>query len=173
MKSKSEQLPPESNQVQCEMLKILHDYFIQKDRGYSFEDFARDIIEQIDENVIRLDVTRPFKDGGIDAEGKYQVFKLGMQSVIVDFYLQAKCYNPFTSSVGVKDTSRLISRIKNRQFGVMITTSYVNSQAYKEIVEDGHPIVLVTGKTIIDILFDKYEIHSVDSLIKWLEREYQ
>ena len=172
VKTKEEQLPPESNQVQCQMLKALQDYFIQKDRGYSFESFASDIVQQIDENVIRLDVTQPFKDGGIDAIGKYQVFNAGIQSVIVDFYLQAKCYAPFTNAVGVKDTSRLISRIKNRQFGVMVTTSYVNNQAYKEIVEDGHPIVLVTGKTIIDVLFDKYEIHTVKALKEWLVREY-
>ena len=172
IKTKEEQLPPESNQVQCQMLKALQDYFIQKDRGYSFESFASDIVQQIDENVIRLDVTRPFKDGGIDAIGKYQAFNAGTQSVIVDFYLQAKCYAPFKAAVGVKDTSRLISRIKNRQFGVMVTTSYINSQAYKEIVEDGHPIVLVTGKTIIDVLIDKYEIYTVDSLMSWLKREY-
>lgn len=172
VKTKEEQLPPESKPVQCQMLKTLQEYFIQKDGGYSFENFARDIVKQIDENVIRLDCTRPFKDGGIDAEGKYQVFSSGIQSVIVDFYLQAKCYSPFTNAVGVKDTSRLISRIKNRQFGVMVTTSYVNNQAYKEIVDDGHPIVIVTGKTIIDVLFDKYEIHSVEALISWLQREY-
>lgn len=54
----------------------------------------------------------------------------------------------------------------------MVTTSYVNTQAYKEIVEDGHPIVLITGRTIIDVLFDKYEIHSVETLKSWLAREY-
>jgi hypothetical protein len=172
VKTKEEQLPPESNKVQRQMLVELQNYFFQKDRGYSFENFARDIVTQMDENVIRLDVTQPFKDGGIDAIGKYQVFCAGIQNVIVDFYLQAKCYAPFNNAVGVKDTSRLISRIKNRQFGVMVTTSYVNSQAYKEIVEDGHPIVLITGKNIIDVLFDKFEIRSVDELKRWLIREY-
>ena len=172
VKSKEEQLPSETNAVQCQMLKTLQEYFIRKDRGYSFEGFASDIVKQIDENVIRLDVTQPFKDGGIDAIGKYQVFNAGVHNVVVDFYLQAKCYAPFTGAVGVSDTSRLISRIKNRQFGVMVTTSYINKQAYKEIVEDGHPIVLITGKTIIDVLFDKYEIHSVEALKAWLSREY-
>ena len=172
VKSKEEQLPCETNREQCQMLLTLQDFFIQKDRGYSFEGFASDIVKQIDENVIRLDVTQPFKDGGIDAVGKYQVFNAGVHNVVVDFYLQAKCYAPFTNAVGVSETSRLISRIKNRQFGVMVTTSYINKQAYKEIVEDGHPIVLITGKTIIDILFDKYEIHTVEALKAWLIREY-
>ena len=172
VRTKEEQLPPESNLVQCEMLETLHRYFIQKDRGYSFEDFANDIVRQIDENVIGLVTTQRSKDGGIDGVGKYQVFRAGTHNVIVDFYLQAKCYAPFTNAVGVKDTSRLISRIKNRQFGIMVTTSYINNQAYKEIVEDGHPIVLVTGKNIIDILFDKFEIYSVEALKSWLKREY-
>ena len=44
--------------------------------------------------------------------------------------------------------SRLISRIRYRQFGVMLTTSYVDSQAYKEVVEDGHPILIVTASDI-------------------------
>lgn len=48
--------------------------------------------------------------------------------------------------------SRLISRIRYRQFGVMITTSYVNKQAYKEVIEDGHPILIVSASDIARIL---------------------
>ena len=62
---------------------------------------------------------------------KYDVVKNVENSVFVEFYMQAKCYgsrNPVT----VTDTARLISRIKNRQFGIMVTTSYVADQAYKE-----------------------------------------
>ena len=154
------------------MLQSLHDYFIEKDRGYSFEQFACSIVEQLDENVVSVDVTRSFKDGGIDGIGTYRVFGTGTQSVLVDFYLQAKCYSPFTTAVGVKDTARLISRIKDRQFGIMVTTSYVHQQAYQELLDDGHPIVLVTGRTIIDLIFDRFEIRSVEALKDWLEREF-
>ena len=48
--------------------------------------------------------------------------------------------------------SRLISRIRYRQFGIMVTTSYVDSQAYSEVVEDGHPILIVTAADIAGIL---------------------
>ena len=48
--------------------------------------------------------------------------------------------------------SRLISRIRYRQFGVMITTSYVHEQAYKEIMEDGHPILVVSATDIAQVL---------------------
>jgi Restriction endonuclease len=42
------------------------------------------------------------------------------------------------NSVGVKELARLISRIKHREFGVLVTTSYVNEQAYREVRDDGH-----------------------------------
>ena len=48
--------------------------------------------------------------------------------------------------------SRLISRIRYRQFVIMITTSYVDQQAYNEVIEDGHPILIVTASDIAAIL---------------------
>ena len=48
--------------------------------------------------------------------------------------------------------SRLISRIRHRQFGIMITTGYVDNQAYSEVVEDGHPILIVTASDIVGVL---------------------
>lgn len=172
IKSKEQQLP-EANEIdKINMLQSLHDYFIERDRGYSFEQFACALVEQLDDNVVSVDVTRPFKDGGIDGVGKYRLFGAGTHSVLVDFYLQAKCYNPYSTAVRTKDTSRLVSRIKNRQFGIMVTTSYVDQQAYKELLDDGHPIVLVTGRDIVDIIYDRFEIRTVDSLKDWLEREF-
>ena len=87
------------------------------------------------------------------------------------FYLQAKCY-ALDNAVVVKDTSRLISRIKDRQFGIMFTTSYVAKQAYEEILEDGHPIIIMTGKNIIDYLKKEEEIYTTDGLVKWLTKRY-
>lgn len=56
------------------------------------------------------------------------------------------------NSVGVKEMSRLISRIRYRQFGIMVTTSYVHKQAYEEVIEDGHPILIVSASDIARIL---------------------
>lgn len=157
--------------VKDKMLETIHDYFIEKDRGYSFEQFAADIVESLDDAVVSIEVTRPFKDGGFDAEGRYKIFKNVENSVFVEFYMQAKCYGKKTA-VGVADTARLISRIKNRQFGIMITTSYIADPAYKEVREDGHPIVFINGKNIIDYIYDECEIRSVESLKTWLELNY-
>lgn len=168
-KTKDEQLPNDS--VRSQMLKIIQSYFIKKDRGYSFESFAADIVGYMDNCIIDVSVTRPYKDGGFDAEGKYKIFSKADNSVYVDFYLQAKCYAE-SNDVNVADTSRLISRIKNRQFGIMFTTSYVSKQAYEEILKDGHPIVIVSGKNIIDYIFDELEIHDCEKLKNWLELNY-
>jgi hypothetical protein len=69
----------------------------------------------------------------------------------VDFALEAKCYSA-SYSVGVREMSRLISRLRHRQFGVLVTTSWVDLQAYKEIKEDEHPIVVVSAADIVDLL---------------------
>lgn len=169
VKSKAEQLPEDSNKK--EMLKVLQQYFIKKDNGYSFEEFAKDITIGMDNAVVQIETTRPFKDGGIDAEGQYKIFKNAGNSIYVEFYMQAKCYKQ-TSPVTTKDMARLIARIKNRQFGIMVTTSYVADQAYKEILEDGQPIVILSGRDIIDYIFDELEIRNVDSLKTWLELNY-
>ena len=168
-KTKEEQLPQDITKIK--MLECLHDYFIEKDRGYSFEQFGADIIENLDDSVVNIYVTRPFKDGGFDAIGKYKIFKNVENSVFVEFYMQAKCYGRNTP-VAVADTARLISRIKNRQFGIMITTSYIADTAYREVLEDGHPIVFINGKNIIDYLFNECEIRSPENLKKWLDLNY-
>ena len=62
--------------------------------------------------------------------------------------------------------SRLISRIRYRQFGVLVTTSYVHEQAYKEIMEDGHPILVVSATDIAGIL-RKNAITS-NNIAEWL-----
>jgi len=64
--------------------------------------------------------------------------------VRLDFALEAKCYKD-GSGVGVKDMSRLISRLRHRMFGVFVTTSHFDAQAYKEVREDQHPIILICG----------------------------
>ncbi len=46
----------------------------------------------------------------------------------------------------------MISRIRHRQFGVLVTTSVIGRQAYEEVREDRHPIIFFCEKDIADIL---------------------
>jgi Restriction endonuclease len=44
------------------------------------------------------------------------------------------------------------SLLRHRQFGVLVTTSHVDSQAYREIRDDGHPVVILAGRDVVDML---------------------
>ena len=169
--SKSDQLP-NPNSVKWEQLEIIHKYFNEQDRGYSFEQFANLLVEQWDSNVVDVQTTPSHKDGGVDGIGKYEIFKGTNKSTTFEFYVQAKCYGPSTT-VTVEDTKRLIARIKHRQFGVMITTNTIAPQAYKEVQADGHPIVFITGKDIVDFINEKKGIKTVDELKVWLEENFK
>jgi len=148
IRSREQQQPLPADQP---LLELVHVHF--KDRPHGFEQFAADIWRMSQPNVDKVDVTRPWRDGGRDAVGDYL---LGPKSdpVAVEFALEAKCYAP-GNGVGVRETSRLISRLRHRQFGVLVTTAHVDAQAYKEIRDDGHPVVILAGRDVTDILKDK------------------
>jgi hypothetical protein len=86
------------------------------------------------------------------------------------FALEAKCYAA-TTSVGVEDVSRLIARLRPRNFGVFVTTSFFGSQAYKEIRSDLHPVALICGRDIVEALRAK-GIGSVEAVREWLNTKF-
>ncbi|HEY4198095.1 MAG TPA: restriction endonuclease [Mucilaginibacter sp.] len=145
-RTKGEQLPIDEPSVR--LIKIIQDYF--KNMPVRFETCASKIAEMMLKNIVSIDQTRPTRDGGRDAIGKFRIAE-GDSSVLVDFALEAKCYG-FSNPVTVKDLSRLISRLRHRQFGILVTTSYVASQAYQEIKEDEHPIIIICAIDIVSIL---------------------
>lgn len=169
--SEAEQLPPKDS-VKFHMLESIHRYFIDIDGGYAFEKFANYIVKQWDHNVDVVDTTASHKDGGFDGIGTYIIFKNTNQSCSFKFFVQAKCYDPNKVTVGVDDTKRLISRIKNRQFGILVTTSKIAPQAYKEIIADGHPVVFITGKNIVDLIEYNLDIRTVEELENWLKNNF-
>jgi len=120
-------------------------------------------------NVESLEVTRPSRDGGRDALGAYAIGPAA-DPVRLDFALEAKCYKP-GNSVGVRDVARLVSRLKHRQFGVLVTTSYVHEQAYQEVREDGHPVVILAGRDLVHIL-KGVGLTTSAALSNWLLEKY-
>jgi len=114
-------------------------------------------------------LTAPSRDGGRDAYGHY---KLGPEAdpIPLDFALEAKCYGP-DNGVGVRELSRLISRLRHRQFGVLVTTSYLAPQAYEELRKDDHPVVVISARDIIDIL-RRHGIGTPAQVDAWLDREF-
>lgn len=140
-----------------------------KDRPHAFEHCAAALARLMVPDIADLDVTRPSRDGGRDAIGQLRV-GTGPSGILIDFALEAKCYTPPTA-VGVKDMSRLISRLRYRQFGVIVTTSCVDLQAYKEIKEDGHPILIISAQDIVDLL-RRNGRGSPDAVRAWLSEEF-
>lgn len=114
-------------------------------------------------------LTAPSRDGGRDAYGYY---KLGPEAdpIRLDFALEAKCYSP-DNGVGVRELSRLISRLRHRQFGVLVTTSYLAPQAYEELRDDDHPVVVISARDIVDIL-KRQGVATPSQAEAWLQREF-
>jgi hypothetical protein len=152
IRSAEEQAPDTA--LKREVLNAVWSHF--KEAPIAFEAFAAFLYQLTDQRVIIDELTRASADGGRDAIGRY-VLGLRKDPVYAEFSLEAKCYRPSSleqagTTVGVREVSRLISRLRHRQFGVLVTTSIIARQAYEEVREDGHPIVFLSGGDIAEIL---------------------
>ncbi|MFI6325536.1 restriction endonuclease [Nonomuraea sp. NPDC050556] len=164
VRSKTEQEPDAAGK---QVVSAIHQHF--SGRPHDFEACAVEIWRMMAPSTGACEVTRHSRDGGRDAVGEYLLGPAG-DRVAVEFALEAKCYAA-TTSVGVKEVTRLISRIRHRQFGVFVTTSYFNSQVYKEVREDVHPIVMVCARDIADALRSHGygDTHAVQG---WLDQRF-
>ncbi|MBN2157730.1 MAG: restriction endonuclease [Candidatus Lokiarchaeota archaeon] len=162
-RNKEEQLP--NKREKLPLVNAIYNYF--KEDPYAFEPCGAELAQMMDENIIDVDITRTHRDGGRDALAKY---KIGIKdnNLLVECAMEMKCYS-LENSCGVKETSRLISRIRHRQFGILVTTSYIAGQAYKEIVEDEHPILIISAGDIAEILI-KHGYNSVEKVKEWLKK---
>jgi hypothetical protein len=167
-RGRDEQTP--STERQKAVLEAVYSTF--EDQPTEFEDVAAALFELMDSNVGNYELTRRTRDGGRDATGTYVIkpdIGPDRDSLSVDFALEAKCYEP-NSAIGVRETSRLISRLRHRQFGVFVTTSYVGEQAYTEIKQDDHPVLVLSGGDIAKILIGN-GLKTEEEVKKWLNRQ--
>ena len=171
VRSREAQLPDAV--TKANILEAVWQHF--QDAPRDFEAFAAWLFKMHDQNAIVDEITRATRDGGRDAIGRY---RLGLRDdpVYVDFSLEAKCYRPPLNgqrgnSVGVRDVARLISRIRHRQFGVLVTTSIVGKQAYEEVRRDRHPIVFICARDIVNILTTA-GLNTVEVVREKLENEF-
>lgn len=164
-RARAEQLPQDKEGIS--IIGAIHEHFVN--RPHAFEHCAAAIARLMMPDIATLDVTRPSRDGGRDAVGQLRV-GTGPSSILADFALEAKCYS-VGNAVGVRDMSRLISRLRHRQFGVIVTTSCVDLQAYKEIKEDQHPIVVIAAADIVELLRRNGK-GKLASVRHWLDEEF-
>ncbi len=146
IRNKADQMP--ADPAGRAILTEIRDYY--RGREHDFELCAVELWRLIAPATGRCDITQPSRDGGRDATGDYM---LGPSSdpVRIDFALEAKCYSE-RNSVGVREVARLISRLRHRHFGVFVTTSHFNQQVYSEVRSDRHPIALVSGGDVVEVL---------------------
>ncbi|MEU4360499.1 restriction endonuclease [Promicromonospora sp. NPDC023987] len=164
IRTKDEQLPPSGD---LWILSTIYRHFSHD--PIQFEHFAASVWARSDNNVEAVEVTRPSRDGGRDALGTYRLGPAA-DPVRLQFALEAKCY-ALDTGIGVKMISRLISRLKHREFGVFVTTSYINQQAYTEIREDQHPVVFITGRDIVESM-KRRSLTRPEALEAFLRTEY-
>lgn len=160
-----EQLPSTAGGV--EIVRAVHQFFEKDPHG--FEACAAELVRMMLPDVVSLDLTRRSRDGGRDAVGKMRIGS-GQSAILVDFAMEAKCYGA-DKGVGVREMSRLISRLRHRQFGVLVTTGYVDQQAYKEIKDDQHPIVVIAAADIAVLLMNS-GFGTASDVEEWLNRSF-
>ena len=170
IKTKEEQMPQDP--LGKKLLNLIYEYFSKVKNEYDFEYFAGKIFQMTDPDKVQdFSVTQSSRDGGRDVIGKYKI-GTNNSSYKFSYHLEAKRFKPDEKhGIGVKFTSRLISRIKYREFGVFVTTSYIAEQAFEEIIEDNHPIIFITGRDIVEILI-KSGINSEKNLKIFLEKNF-
>jgi hypothetical protein len=164
-RNKSQQIPDNKQSIQ--IVRTIYEHF--KETPVEFEGCAAAIAQLMDNNVFSFDLTRPSRDGGRDAVGLYRIGH-GPSAIFVDFALEAKCYD-LKNAVGVREVSRLISRLRHRQFGILVTTSYLHSQAYRELKDDGHPVIVIAAQDIVSILAQA-GFNSVTEVDNWLQSSF-
>jgi hypothetical protein len=164
-RTKEEQLPASGRDES--LVRCIYDYF--KNNPHGFEHCAARLAGLMDPNIHIETITRPSVDGGRDAIGIYRVGPLA-DRISLDFALEAKCYAP-ENGVGVKELSRLISRLRHRQFGILVTTSFLCHQAYQELRSDRHPVVVIAGADIAAIIV-KAGMGTSETVREWLIAEF-
>ena len=163
-RTKDQQMPDEPGKA---LVNAVHSYFGED--SHLFEHCAAEFAKLLLPKIAQIDVTRPSRDGGRDAIGTLRLGD-GEASILVDFALEAKCY-ALDHCVGVKAMSRLISRLRHRQFGILVTTSYVDLQTYQEIKEDQHPIIVISARDIAELL-RKNGKGNPTTVRSWLENAF-
>jgi len=171
MRSPAMQLP--AGDLRKAMLFKLYRYFSSD--PYKFLHFAADIYALTDSKITLGGVKRHSSDGTYGISGN---FRLGIDAdpVHLGFLVESKCYNPGIGtrkrkSVGVKEVLKMLTRLENRQFGVLVTTSILTRQAYEAFRKQEHPVICIAGTDIIDILISN-NIIDVKQLTAWLSHNY-
>lgn len=162
VRSKQQQVPDSPELAAYS--NFVHEFY--KDDPYAFERCAMELARLFMPAIQHWEITRPWRDGGRDALGTYRIGH-GAGAIDVEFAMEAKCY-AVNNGVGIKPLSRLISRLRHRQFGILVTTSYLDTQAYQELAQDKHPVVVISSGDIAAKLKERFG--NLENVKIWLQK---
>ncbi len=130
---------------------ILNELYSSFETGYEFEDFLKPFLECIGLDEVR--VTKRSGDGGVDLEGiRYGVIDNNDDSV--KYIVQAKRYKP-SDKIPVDIIDKLRGNMLSGEKGIIITTAGFSKPAIeKASLRKETPIVLIDGKTLLDICIE-------------------
>lgn len=130
---------------------ILNELYSSFKTGYEFEDFLKPFLECIGLDEVR--VTKRSGDGGVDLEGiRYGVIDNNDDSV--KYIVQAKRYKQ-SDKIPVDIIDKLRGNMLSGEKGIIITTAGFSKPAIeKASLRKETPIVLIDGKTLVDICIE-------------------
>jgi hypothetical protein len=165
VKTRSSELQLPLPGLQTAIVNKIRDFC--KEDPFLFEPLAADLWRMSCPAPLEMEMTKRYRDGGRDAIGHMLLGPVS-DAIKVSFALEAKLY-ALGNKVGVRETSRLISRLRHREFGVLVTTSALDKQAYEEVRSDQHPIIVISGRDIAETLIQQ-GINSTEMVESWISR---
>ena len=63
-------------------------------------------------------------------------------------------------------------RLRRREFGILVTTSFLGHQAYQELRSDRHPVAVISGADIAAILVNA-GLGTPQAVMEWLRAEFR
>jgi len=165
VKTRSSELQLPLPGLQTEIINQIREFC--KEDPFLFEPLAAELWRMSCPAPLEMEMTKRYRDGGRDAIGHMLLGPVS-DAIRVSFALEAKLY-ALGNRVGVRETSRLISRLRHREFGVLVTTSALDKQAYEEVRSDQHPIIVISGRDIAETLIQQ-GINSTEMVQAWILR---
>jgi hypothetical protein len=162
--TKEEQIP--QNDEDIRLVEQLKEHFYD---SVKFNRCATAILKLMDSNILSFNFSDSWIDNMKDITGKY---KVGTENntVVINFALEVVNNEP-NHAVGLIEVSRLLSRMKYREFGILFTTSFLEPHIYTELMKNNHPIIVVSAQEIVKTL-KANGINSANTLQKWLKQEF-
>ncbi|MFI6582902.1 restriction endonuclease [Embleya sp. NPDC050493] len=147
------------------LLDVVGEYF----RGdpYRFERWALEIWAEIDSNVDphTLDIT--MRNGRSESTGRYFVGPEMRRTPMRFAFVADNGGKPVRTAA----VHRLLARLHQAAFAVLVTTSQLDKNAYAEARAAAQPLVLICGDDIVDLL-RSHGMTTPDDVRMWLDRSH-